>query len=80
MTLASIATRARAAAPLLLAWARQRAAERSTWIGLAAIATAAGKSVLADHLTSAAEIVPMLIGVVGAAIAAASTTHTPPNA
>lgn len=71
----SIITKAAKAAKRAGAWALRRAQERSTWIGLSMVAAAAGKSVLADHLTSAGDLVPMILGVGGAAIASASTTR-----
>ncbi|WP_267382614.1 MULTISPECIES: hypothetical protein [unclassified Sphingomonas] len=78
LQLSKLAARVRASAPAALAWAKRRAGERSTWIGLAAVAGGLGKSVWADHLTSMADVVPMLLGAGGAALAAASTNPRPP--
>lgn len=37
------------------------------------VATAAGKSIWGDRLTSLADVIPMMLGAGGAALAAAST-------
>lgn len=77
MSVSSIAARARVAAPRILAWAKRRAAERSTWIGLGLAASSLGYSTVGQHLTSLADAIPMILGVGGAAIAAASTSSRP---
>lgn len=77
MTTTTLAQRARAAGARLGPWLFRRVRERSTWIGLAAVAAALGQSVLADHLTRMADVLPMILGAGGAAIAAATTSQHP---
>ena len=71
------ATTLRAALARLAAWALIRAGERSTWIGLGSAAVALGYSTLGKHLTGLGDIVPMILGVGGAGLAAASTSPLP---
>lgn len=81
MTKAAFAAWVRASAPRAFAWARARAAERSTWIGLSMIAGALGKSVWADHLTHLGDVVPMLFAGAGAiAVGASTSTSTSTSA
>lgn len=77
MTIEQLARHAGDTATRVGRWSLRRAQERSTWIGLAAIAGALGKSVLADHLTRLGDVVPMLLGAGGAALMAASTSPRP---
>lgn len=63
-----------AVAARLFAWAQRRAGEKSTYVGLAAVAAALGKSVLADHLTNLGNVIPMVLGAGGVGLVVATTT------
>lgn len=71
---------ARQALARLGSWALLRARERSTWIGLAGAFGALGWSTGKEHLTQAADFIPMILGAGGVAIAAASTSPRSPAA
>ena len=66
-----------AIAARLFAWGKRRAAERSTWLGLASAAGALGYSTIDLKLTALADVLPMLIGGGGLVLAAASTSPRP---
>ena len=67
----------RAAAPRLKDWAWRRAQERSTYIGLAAVAGAAGKRGLADHISASADAIVFVLVLAGSGLAAATTSKHP---
>lgn len=77
MTETMIAQQTRIAAARLFAWAKRRALEPSTWIGLGMAATSLGYSTLGKHLTAASDFLPMILGVGGAGLAAATTSARP---
>ena len=55
-------------------WALRRAQERSTWAGLAILATALGHTVLAAQLAHIGDGLALVFGGAGIALAAATTT------
>ena len=63
-----------AAAGNLGRWALRRAQERSTWTGLAILATALGHTVLAAQLTHIGDAAVLILGGAGVALAAATTS------